>query len=123
MTPPSVAQLRDGGVPEVAVPLLASFGAATRAGYLARVTSVVPDLTGRTARAFTGVVRSRVARRGLVGPSERERTALFSPDLRLDAGAARRRRHRRPVRHWYGVSSRPRTRRNRPAASAVASPC
>jgi NAD(P)H dehydrogenase (quinone) len=56
------AQLRGGGVPEVVIPLLTSFGAATRAGYLARVTSVVPDLTGRPARALTDIVRPRVAR-------------------------------------------------------------
>ncbi|GAA1908201.1 SDR family oxidoreductase [Streptantibioticus ferralitis] len=56
------AQLRGGGVPEAVVPMLTSFGAAARAGHLARVTSVVPDLTGRPARALTDVVGPRVAR-------------------------------------------------------------
>jgi NAD(P)H dehydrogenase (quinone) len=56
------ARLRDDGVPEAVVPLLTSFGVATRAGYLARVTSAVHDLTGRPARDLTHVVGPGVAR-------------------------------------------------------------
>ncbi|MTD56806.1 SDR family oxidoreductase [Amycolatopsis pithecellobii] len=56
------AQLRDDGVPEAVVSMFTSFGTAARTGLLARVTSVVPDLTGRPARTLPDVVRPRVAR-------------------------------------------------------------
>ncbi len=43
------AGLRSAGLPEPVADLITRFGAATREGYLASVTSVVPDLTGREA--------------------------------------------------------------------------
>ncbi|GAA3601172.1 SDR family oxidoreductase [Kineosporia mesophila] len=41
------AALREAGLPEPVAHLLATFGAATRGGYLSTVTPVVADLTGR----------------------------------------------------------------------------
>jgi len=52
------AGLRSAGVPEEVARLVTSFGAATRGGFLARVSSTVADLTGRTPTALADVVRA-----------------------------------------------------------------
>jgi NAD(P)H dehydrogenase (quinone) len=48
--------LEAAGVPGFLAPLLTSFGAATREGYMGAVTSVVPDLTGRPATSLRSLV-------------------------------------------------------------------
>lgn len=52
------AGLRAFGLPEPAVALITSFGAATRAGHLARPTDAVADLTGRAPRPLEDAVRA-----------------------------------------------------------------
>ncbi len=53
--------LRSAGLPDPVAQLLTSFGAATRDGYLAGVTSTVADLTGRAPTRFADVVRAALA--------------------------------------------------------------
>jgi NAD(P)H dehydrogenase (quinone) len=55
------AGLRAAGLPEPAVRLVTSFGAATRGGFLENVTTAVRDLTGREPTRFAGVVRASSA--------------------------------------------------------------
>jgi NAD(P)H dehydrogenase (quinone) len=50
--------LRAAGVPEHAVELVTSFGASTREGFLANVTTAVADLTGRAPTPFATAVRA-----------------------------------------------------------------
>lgn len=50
--------LRAAGLPEPAVELVTSFGAATREGFLGQVTTAVRDLTGREPTRFEDVVRA-----------------------------------------------------------------
>lgn len=52
------AGLRAAGLPDAAAELVTSFGAATRGGFLAGVTSAVADLTGRKPTALAEVVRA-----------------------------------------------------------------
>ncbi|GAB2964220.1 NAD(P)H-binding protein [Nonomuraea fastidiosa] len=52
------AGLRAAGVPEEAARVMTSFGAATRGGFLATVTSAVADITGRRPTALADVVRT-----------------------------------------------------------------
>lgn len=52
------AGLRASGLPEPAVELITSFGAATRAGHLAHPTDAVADLTGRAPRPPEDAVRA-----------------------------------------------------------------
>ena len=60
-----LAGLRAAGFPDGAAELLTSFGAATRGGFLATVSSVVADLTGRPPTAPADAVRAGLrARRG-----------------------------------------------------------
>ena len=54
----SVAGLRAAGLPPEAAELVTSFGAATRGGFLANVSSVVADLTGRPPTPLADVVRA-----------------------------------------------------------------
>jgi NAD(P)H dehydrogenase (quinone) len=54
----SVAGLRAAGLPEEVAELVTSFGAATRGGFLATVSSTVADLTGHKPTALADVVRS-----------------------------------------------------------------
>jgi NAD(P)H dehydrogenase (quinone) len=51
------AQLQAAGLPPAAAQAIVSFGAATRLGYLSRVTSVVPDLTGRPATPLADLLK------------------------------------------------------------------
>ncbi len=53
--------LRASGLPEHAVDLVTSFGAAIRGGYLSRVTDTVEHLAGRPPTAFAAAVRPAVA--------------------------------------------------------------
>ncbi|WP_199255495.1 NAD(P)H-binding protein [Mycolicibacterium mengxianglii] len=53
-----VAALTDSGLPEHAANLIASFGVATRQGYLAEVTTAVHDLTGRQPTPLDQLIRS-----------------------------------------------------------------
>lgn len=55
------AGLRSAGLPGEVADLIASFGAATRAGYLATTTSAVADLTGRPPTSLADVVRRAAA--------------------------------------------------------------
>lgn len=55
------AGLRTAGLPEPAVRLVTSFGAATRGGFLEHVTTAVQDLTGREPTRFADVVRASSA--------------------------------------------------------------
>lgn len=48
--------LRSAGLPEQAVAVITSFGAATRNGFLEQVTTAVADLTGRAPTRFADVV-------------------------------------------------------------------
>jgi NAD(P)H dehydrogenase (quinone) len=50
--------LRAAGLPQLAVDLVTSFGAATRGGFLASVTTAVADLTGRTPTPLSAVLRA-----------------------------------------------------------------
>ncbi len=50
--------LRTAGLPHGVAELVTSFGAATRGGFLAKVSSAVADLTGRTPTALAAVVRT-----------------------------------------------------------------
>lgn len=52
------AGLRAAGLPDEAVALVTSFGAATRDGFLANVSSAVVDLTGHPPTALEDVVRA-----------------------------------------------------------------
>ena len=54
------AGLRAAGLPDVAAELITSFGASIRDGFLATVSSAVPDLTGRPATPLADVVRAVV---------------------------------------------------------------
>lgn len=54
----SAAGLRAAGLPDEAAELVSSFGAATRGGYLARVTPAVADLTGHPPTALADLVRT-----------------------------------------------------------------
>lgn len=56
------AQLRGAGLPDGAVELVASFGAATREGFLATVTNTVEELTGRAPIPTAAVVRRALGR-------------------------------------------------------------
>jgi NAD(P)H dehydrogenase (quinone) len=53
-----MAGLRAAGLPDEAAVLVTSFGAATRGGFLANVSSVVADLTGRKPTPLADVVRA-----------------------------------------------------------------
>ncbi len=53
----STAGLRAAGLPDETAELVTSFGAATRGGFLANVSSAVADLTGHTPKALADVVR------------------------------------------------------------------
>ncbi len=55
-----MAGLRAAGLPDEVAELVTSFGAATRGGFLANVSSVVADLTGRTPTSLAAVVREAV---------------------------------------------------------------
>jgi NAD(P)H dehydrogenase (quinone) len=48
--------VESAGLPDFVAELLASFGAATREGYLATVTQVVPEIGGRTATSLRDLV-------------------------------------------------------------------
>jgi NAD(P)H dehydrogenase (quinone) len=48
--------VENAGLPDFVAELLASFGAATREGYLATVTQVVPEIGGRTATSLRDLV-------------------------------------------------------------------
>ncbi|WP_375479838.1 SDR family oxidoreductase [uncultured Jatrophihabitans sp.] len=50
------AGLREAGLPDEVAELVASFGASTRNGYLAKVSTAVADLTGRQPTALAAVV-------------------------------------------------------------------
>jgi NAD(P)H dehydrogenase (quinone) len=52
------AGLRAAGLPDEAAALVTSFGAATRGGFLANVSSAVADLTGRKPTPLADVVRA-----------------------------------------------------------------
>ena len=52
----SAGLVEHAGLPDFVADLLASFGAATRQGYLGEVTTVVEDLTGRPATPFAQAV-------------------------------------------------------------------
>ncbi|GAA5056004.1 NAD(P)H dehydrogenase (quinone) [Thermocatellispora tengchongensis] len=52
------AGLRAAGAPEEAAELVVSFGAATRLGFLAHVSSTVADLTGRPATPLADLLRT-----------------------------------------------------------------
>ncbi|MFE0361479.1 NAD(P)H-binding protein [Streptomyces griseoaurantiacus] len=54
--------LRAAGLPEAAVRLVTSFGASTREGYLAAVSSAVTDLTGRRPTPLAEAVRAALPR-------------------------------------------------------------
>lgn len=54
--------MRTAGVPSKVAELVTSFGAATRMGYLANVSSAVADLTGQAPRTLADVVRATVNR-------------------------------------------------------------
>ncbi|WP_410676540.1 NAD(P)H-binding protein [Amycolatopsis sp. cmx-4-68] len=54
--------LRAAGFPQPTVDLVTSFGAATRGGFLASVTTAVADLTGRTPTPFAAALRAAVSR-------------------------------------------------------------
>lgn len=56
------AQLRGAGLPDGAVELVASFGAATREGFLATVTNTVVELTGQAPIPTADVVRRALGR-------------------------------------------------------------
>lgn len=56
------------GFPEPVAGLFASFGQATREGYMGNTTSVVADLTGRPARSLRDVVEPALAA-GAAGPA------------------------------------------------------
>lgn len=49
--------LKEAGLPEPVAELVTSFGAATRGGFLAGVSGVVADVTGREPRSLADVVR------------------------------------------------------------------
>lgn len=51
-----IAGLQAAGLPEQAVAVITSFGAATRNGFLEQVTTAVADLTGRAPTRFADVV-------------------------------------------------------------------
>ncbi len=53
-----MAGLLAAGLPHGAAELVTSFGAATRGGFLANVSSAVADLTGHTPTALAAVVRA-----------------------------------------------------------------
>ncbi len=53
-----MAGLRSAGLPDEVAQLVTSFGAATRGGFLALVSSTVADLTGRTPTALADVVQA-----------------------------------------------------------------
>ncbi|WNV88042.1 SDR family oxidoreductase [Umezawaea sp. Da 62-37] len=55
------AGLRAAGLPDGAAELVASFGAATRGGYLATVSPTVADLTGHRPTALADVLRAALA--------------------------------------------------------------
>ena len=62
------AGLRAAGLPDDVAELVASFGAATRGGFLSHVSSVVADLTGRPPTTLTDVVdaaRAHAESRGI----------------------------------------------------------
>lgn len=50
--------LKGAGLPDPVSELFTSFGASTRGGFLAHVSSAVADLTGREPRSFADVVRA-----------------------------------------------------------------
>jgi NAD(P)H dehydrogenase (quinone) len=56
------AQLRGAGLPDGAVELVVSFGAATREGFLSTATSTVEELTGRSPSSTAEVVRRALER-------------------------------------------------------------
>ncbi|MDQ0808879.1 NAD(P)H dehydrogenase (quinone) [Streptomyces sp. B3I7] len=56
--------LRAAGVPELDVRLITSFGASTRGGYLAGVSSAFSELTGRAPTPFAEAIRTALPRRG-----------------------------------------------------------
>lgn len=55
-------QLRGAGLPDGAVELVVSFGAATREGFLSTATTTVEELTGRTPISTADVVRRALGR-------------------------------------------------------------
>jgi NAD(P)H dehydrogenase (quinone) len=56
------AGLREAGLPDEVAELVASFGASSRNGYLAHVSTTVADLTGREPTTLTDVLRAGVLR-------------------------------------------------------------
>lgn len=73
-----LAGLLRAGLPEEVAALVTSFGAATREGHLANVTSVVADLTGRRPTALSDVVRSTLK----VGAGSQMGSPIYRPEVR-----------------------------------------